>query len=70
MYSFEQRNQFSFGNNVLDAALSNIRDFLWRDTSVSSTQLNRPIWSKQTYLHHEKRKLQEEILAKLTQFSQ
>jgi hypothetical protein len=31
---------------VLDAATSNIDGFLWRDTCVSSTQLNRPIWNK------------------------
>jgi hypothetical protein len=30
-------------NNVQDAASSNIDVFLWRDTHVSSTQLNRPL---------------------------
>jgi hypothetical protein len=38
--------QCTQGNNVLDAATSNIGGFLWRDTCVSSTQLNRPIWNK------------------------
>jgi hypothetical protein len=33
---------------VLDVAASNIHGILWGDTWVSSTQLNRPIWSKET----------------------
>jgi hypothetical protein len=33
---------------VLDAAACNLDGFLWRDTCVSSTQLNRPIWNKQS----------------------
>jgi hypothetical protein len=41
-------NRFSQGNNMLDAAASNIDDFLWRDTCVSLIQHNRPIGSKQT----------------------
>jgi hypothetical protein len=47
-YSFEQQNQFSLGFNVLDAEPSNIHGFLWRDRNVSSTQLNRHIWSKES----------------------
>jgi hypothetical protein len=46
-YSFQQLTKFSQGNNVLDAATSNIGGFLWRGTCVSSTQLSRHIWSKQ-----------------------
>jgi hypothetical protein len=42
-YSFQKLTQFSQANNVLGAAASNIVGFLWRDTCVSSTQLNRPI---------------------------
>jgi hypothetical protein len=40
--------QFSQGKNVLNAAASNIDGYLWSDTCVSSTQLNRPIWNKQS----------------------
>jgi hypothetical protein len=29
-----------------EGAVSNIDGFLWRDTCVSSTQQNRPIWRK------------------------
>jgi hypothetical protein len=42
--------QFSQGNNVLDAAASNIDGILSRDTCVSLTQLNRTIWSTQSLL--------------------
>jgi hypothetical protein len=38
--------QFSEGDNAEDAAASIIDGCLWRDTCVSSPQLNRPIWSK------------------------
>jgi hypothetical protein len=41
--------QFSNGNNVQDAAASNIDAFLWRDTCVCSTQLNSPIWKNRAY---------------------
>jgi hypothetical protein len=41
-FSFQKLTQFSQANNVLDAAASNINGFLWRDTWVSSTQLNIP----------------------------
>jgi hypothetical protein len=43
MHFFQKLTQFSQRNNVLDAAATNIDGFLWRDTCVSSTQLNRPI---------------------------
>jgi hypothetical protein len=39
-YSFETLTKFSQGNNVKDAADSNIDCFLCRDACVSSTQLN------------------------------
>jgi hypothetical protein len=42
--------QFSNGNNVQDAAASNIDAFLWRDTCVCSTQLNSPICKKHSLL--------------------
>jgi hypothetical protein len=47
-FSFQKLTLFSQGNNVLDAAASNIDGFLWREREVSSTQLNRPIWSKES----------------------
>jgi hypothetical protein len=34
--------QFSQGNHVLDGPVSNADGFLWRDTCVSSTHLNKP----------------------------
>jgi hypothetical protein len=46
-YSFQTLCKFSEANNVLDVATSNIDGFPWRDTCVSSTQLNRTYRSKQ-----------------------
>jgi hypothetical protein len=46
MYFFQKLHQLSQGINMLNAVVSNILGFLWRDTCVSSTQLYRPIWSK------------------------
>jgi hypothetical protein len=40
--------QFSQGNNVQDGTSSNTYEFLLRDTCVSSTQNNRPIWNKES----------------------
>jgi hypothetical protein len=45
-YSFQKVNEFSLGNNVLDAPVSNTDGFLSRDTCISSTYLNKPIWNK------------------------
>jgi hypothetical protein len=42
-FSFQKLTLFSQGNNVLDTAASNIDRFLWRESEVSSTQLNSPI---------------------------
>jgi hypothetical protein len=44
-YSFLKLTRFSQGNTVLFAEASNIHGSLWRDASVSSTLLNRPIWN-------------------------
>jgi hypothetical protein len=41
--SFQKLTKFSQANNVLLAAASNIDDFVWRDTCVSSTLLSSPI---------------------------
>jgi hypothetical protein len=46
--SFPKRTQFSDGNYLLDAAVSYTDGFLWRDSYVSSTQLNRRIWNQQS----------------------
>jgi hypothetical protein len=55
-YSFHKLTQFSQGKNVLGAYASNTDGFLSRDTSVSSKQLNRPVWTKRAYLQLEKPK--------------
>jgi hypothetical protein len=47
-YSLQNLSQFSQGNNVQDAAASNIDGFLWTDTCVPSTLLNNPILSNKT----------------------
>jgi hypothetical protein len=47
-YSFQQLTQFSQGNNILDAPASNTDGFLWRDTCISSSPVNRPIWNKES----------------------
>jgi hypothetical protein len=33
---------------VVDDPASDIDGFLWSDTCVSSTQLNRPVWNKES----------------------
>jgi hypothetical protein len=45
-YSVQKLTELSWHNNVLDAAATFIAGFLCRDTYGSSTQVNRPIWSK------------------------
>jgi hypothetical protein len=45
-FSFQKVTQFSQGNKVLDLSASNTGGLLSRDTCVSSTLLNRPIWNK------------------------
>jgi hypothetical protein len=44
-YFFQKITQFSQGNNMLGAAVSNIDGFLWRDIWVSLSQMNRHIGS-------------------------
>jgi hypothetical protein len=44
--SFQNLTQFSQGNNVLGAPASNIDGFLSGDIFISSTQLNKPMWTK------------------------
>jgi hypothetical protein len=47
-YSFKKPTQFSQVNNVQDDATSKTKAFLWRDTCVSSTELNRPLEQNDT----------------------
>jgi hypothetical protein len=47
-YLLQTLIQFSLGNNDLDATASNRDGCLWRDSCLSSNQLNRPIWNKMT----------------------
>jgi hypothetical protein len=54
--------QFSQGNNVLNATLSNIDGFLWTDACVSSTQLNKPNGANRPYIHLETPKFPEVFL--------
>jgi hypothetical protein len=63
-YSFHKLTEFSKGSNVLGAVASNIDGFLWTDTCVSSTQLNRFIWGEYSLSPPETPKLQEVILSK------
>jgi hypothetical protein len=56
-------SQFLKRNNVLDVLESNTNGFLWRDTYISSSQLNKTI-SNRDYLHLEKSNLQEDYLSK------
>jgi hypothetical protein len=55
---------------VLSAASSNLDSFLWRDTCVSSTQLNRVHGVNTAYSHLETLLLQDVFLTKLTQSSE
>jgi hypothetical protein len=63
-YSFETLSQLSQGNNAACAAASCIDGFLWRSTGIFSTQLNRPIWSKQSLSPRWKTKVAGSILVK------
>jgi hypothetical protein len=63
-YSGGKLTQFSQGNIVLCAAASKMDGFLWSETCVSSTQLNRHIAANRTYPHFEKYDLQEIVLSK------
>jgi hypothetical protein len=47
-HSFQTLIQFCLEYNLLDALASNIDDFLSSDSCGSSTQLNRPIWNKES----------------------
>jgi hypothetical protein len=42
-YSFQKLTEISQEDNVVDPEASFIDVILWRDTCVSSTQVNRPI---------------------------
>jgi hypothetical protein len=69
-YSFQKLTQLSKGNNMQGAATSNIDGFLWKDTCVSSTQLNWPFGIKWAFLHLENYDLLRYSFQKFTQFLQ
>jgi hypothetical protein len=55
---------------VLHAAACYMHGILWRDKSVSSNQLNMPIWSKQSvYIHLKTPNCRKISFHRLTQFS-
>jgi hypothetical protein len=64
--SFHKLTQFSQGINVVPGESCNINVFLWRDTCVSLTQLNKPVWNKGIAYPHlgKKLKLQELFFSK------
>jgi hypothetical protein len=43
--SFQKLSQYAWGNKVLDATACKTDGFLSRETCLSSTYLNRPIWN-------------------------
>jgi hypothetical protein len=55
---------------VLDARASNLDGFLLRDTCVSSTQLNRPYWTKFAFYLLENHDGEAEFLSKANSFLQ
>jgi hypothetical protein len=66
---FSKTNWPFKGNNVLHTLASNTKGFLSRDTCVSSTQLIRPIWNKDSLSSPETPKSQDVYCQKLSQFS-
>jgi hypothetical protein len=61
---FQKQTHFWQKNNTLDAPPANVRGFLTRDTCVSSSQLNIPIWSKHRLSQRETPMWQEVFLWK------
>jgi hypothetical protein len=54
---------------VLDSPASDTYGFLWRDTCISSTQLNKPKWNKESVTPPSKSLVAESIpFQNLTQF--
>jgi hypothetical protein len=43
-----KNNSILIEKNVLDIPASNKHGFLWRDTCISSTQLNKPVWNEES----------------------
>jgi hypothetical protein len=62
--------QFCQGNKVLGSPVSNTKKFLCIETRISSTQLNRPIFTKGADLSSEIPTGNEGFLSTRTQFSQ
>jgi hypothetical protein len=61
---FQKLTHLGQGSNVLDAPASNLDGCLWRDTFVSSMQLNKLIWRKQSLSPPATVKIQEVFLSK------
>jgi hypothetical protein len=64
--SSQKRPQFTMENNMLDAARSSIHACLWRGAWVSSPELNRPIWIKESLYSLWNIKVAGSTLAKTT----
>ena len=63
-YSFPKLTQFSLGKSGLDAPASTSDGCLWKDTCVSSTQLNKPLWNEHSLSPLLKTHFAESILFK------
>jgi hypothetical protein len=63
-YSFQNQNQFSQGNKMLDVANSNIDGFLWRDSCVLQFSLIGLLGANTAHVQLETPKLQEVFLSK------
>jgi hypothetical protein len=64
LFLSKTNSNLSLGNKMPHVISSNIDGFLWRDTCVSLTQLNRPIATTRTHRHTEKPKFQEVFFSK------
>jgi hypothetical protein len=62
-YSFQKLTQFLQGNQVVDAAASNINGFLWSYTCVLIPRWIGPYGTKWAFFHLETPKLQEVFLS-------
>jgi hypothetical protein len=68
--SFWKLTQYSEGNSVLHATAAKTNGFLSRDTYVSSTLLNRHMWTKESLSAHWKTEVSGSILSTTIEFSQ
>jgi hypothetical protein len=63
-YSFQKLNLFSQGKKMLDAAVSKIDGFLWRDSCVFQFSQLGLVGVNRAYIHIETPKMQEILLSK------